>query len=150
MECFRRAFEDPVLLSDDRVLKNLLVTEDKYLPSANYFKCVQTDIKLFMRKMVADWMLEVTSSFVARSSLIHFLFFFHFVSVGSCWAVVVLEGRKINVDSSWWECGYFGGALATVTSVISKCAWGVFIPIDIHKEKKKLSSKWRISMMNDL
>ena len=59
MECFRRAFEDPVLLRDDRVLHNLLTTEEKYLPSLSYFKCVQTDIKLFMRKMVADWMLEV-------------------------------------------------------------------------------------------
>ena len=59
MECFRRAFEDPVLLRDDRVLHNLLTTEEKYLPSPSYFKCVQTDIKLFMRKMVADWMLEV-------------------------------------------------------------------------------------------
>ena len=59
MECFRRAFEDPVLLRDERVLQNLLTTEEKYLPSPSYFKCVQTDIKLFMRKMVADWMLEV-------------------------------------------------------------------------------------------
>lgn len=55
----RRAYEDPILLRDDRVLQNLLKTEDRYLPSQNYFKCVQTDIKPFMRKMVATWMLEV-------------------------------------------------------------------------------------------
>lgn len=55
----KRAFEDPVLLQDDRVLRNLLATEERYLPSPHYFKCVQTDIKPFMRKMVGSWMLEV-------------------------------------------------------------------------------------------
>lgn len=55
----RRAYEDPVLLKDDRVLHNLLATEDKYQPTSSYFKCVQTDIKPYMRKMVAEWMLEV-------------------------------------------------------------------------------------------
>jgi len=58
-DCIKRAFEDPVLLNDDRVLKTLLHTEEKYLPSPSYFKCVQTDIKPFMRKIVANWMLEV-------------------------------------------------------------------------------------------
>ncbi|KAL8624954.1 hypothetical protein ACOMHN_039841 [Nucella lapillus] len=55
-----RAFEDPVLLNDERVLKNLLSAEDKYVPPACYFSCgVQTDIKPFMRKMVSEWMAEV-------------------------------------------------------------------------------------------
>lgn len=58
-ESVKRSFEDPVLLKDDRVLQNLLATEDRYPPSASYFKCVQSDIKPFMRKMVATWMLEV-------------------------------------------------------------------------------------------
>lgn len=58
-ESLKRAYEDPVLLKDDRVLHNLLATEDKYQPSASYFKCVQTDVKPYMRKMVAEWMLEV-------------------------------------------------------------------------------------------
>jgi cyclin D2 len=58
-DCCRRAFEDPVLLKDDRVLQNLLIVEERYLPSPSYFKIVQTDIKPFMRKMVANWMLEV-------------------------------------------------------------------------------------------
>ncbi|KAJ8315791.1 hypothetical protein KUTeg_007941 [Tegillarca granosa] len=58
-ETLKRAYEDPVLLKDDRVLQNLLATEDKYMPSPTYFKCVQTDIKPYMRKMVAQWMLEV-------------------------------------------------------------------------------------------
>eukprot|EP00493_Phyllostaurus_siculus_P024508 UN24848 len=55
----KRAFEDPVLLKDYRVLHYLLHSEDKYLPATSYFSCVQTDIKPFMRKMVATWMLEV-------------------------------------------------------------------------------------------
>lgn len=59
----KRAYEDPVLLKDERVLQNLLMTEDRYLPSPSYFKCVQTDIKASMRKIVADWMLEVCASF---------------------------------------------------------------------------------------
>ncbi|XP_013410672.1 G1/S-specific cyclin-D2 [Lingula anatina] len=58
-ENIKRAYEDPVLLKDNRVLETLLRTEERYLPSASYFKCVQTDIKPFMRKMVATWMLEV-------------------------------------------------------------------------------------------
>lgn len=58
-EQLRRAYKDPVLLEDDRVLSNLLTTEDRYQPSPTYFKCVQTDIKPYMRKMVAEWMLEV-------------------------------------------------------------------------------------------
>ena len=55
----KHAFEDPVLLKDDRVLQNLLATEEKYLPSASYFRCVQKDIESWMRKKVAQWMLEV-------------------------------------------------------------------------------------------
>ena len=58
-ESVKRSFEDPVLLKDDRVLHNLLATEDRYLPAPSYFDCVQSDIKPFMRKMVATWMLEV-------------------------------------------------------------------------------------------
>jgi len=55
----KHAFEDPVLLEDDRVLHNLLATEEKYLPSASYFRCVQNDIESWMRIKVAQWMLEV-------------------------------------------------------------------------------------------
>lgn len=55
----RRAYEDPVLIKDNRVLHNLLALEDRYQSNPAYFKCVQTDIKRYMRKMVAQWMLEV-------------------------------------------------------------------------------------------
>lgn len=58
-EAPRRAYEDPVLIQDNRVLQNLLALEDRYQPNPAYFKCVQSDIKRYMRKMVAQWMLEV-------------------------------------------------------------------------------------------
>ncbi|XP_067212632.1 G1/S-specific cyclin-D2 isoform X1 [Linepithema humile] len=56
-EC--RAYADPALLGDDRVLQNLLQTEERYAPSSSYFECVQRDISPLMRKIVAEWMLEV-------------------------------------------------------------------------------------------
>lgn len=59
VDTYKRAFHDPALLKDIRVLRNLLAAEDKYQPSPSYFDCVQTDIKPYMRKMVAAWMLEV-------------------------------------------------------------------------------------------
>lgn len=58
-EAPRRAYEDPVLIHDNRVLQNLLALEDRYQPNPAYFKCVQSDIKRYMRRMVAQWMLEV-------------------------------------------------------------------------------------------
>ncbi|XP_034033183.1 G1/S-specific cyclin-D1-like [Thalassophryne amazonica] len=54
----QRASRDSNLLTD-RVLRALLRTEDKYLPAANYFKCVQREITPCMRKIVSTWMLEV-------------------------------------------------------------------------------------------
>lgn len=55
----RRAHRDSNLLTD-RVLHALLRAEDKYLPAANYFKCVQREISPYMRRIVATWMLEVS------------------------------------------------------------------------------------------
>lgn len=55
----RYAYKDRVILKDDRVLKNLLASEEKYLPSCNYFKIVQNEVEPYMRRMVATWMLEV-------------------------------------------------------------------------------------------
>ncbi|XP_036390861.1 G1/S-specific cyclin-D1-like [Megalops cyprinoides] len=57
-ETIRRAYQDANLLND-RVLQTMLKAEDNYLPSANYFKCVQKEIVPYMRKIVATWMLEV-------------------------------------------------------------------------------------------
>lgn len=56
-----RAYADPALLGDDRVLQNLLQTEERYAPSSSYFECVQRDISPLMRKIVAEWMLEVSA-----------------------------------------------------------------------------------------
>lgn len=58
-EC--RAYPDPALLEDDRVLKNLLKSEERFAPRSSYFQCVQTDISPVMRKIVAEWMLEVSN-----------------------------------------------------------------------------------------
>ncbi|XP_055505171.1 G1/S-specific cyclin-D1 [Leucoraja erinacea] len=57
-ETIRRAYKDPNLIND-RVLNNMLKTEENSLPSLTYFKCVQKEIMPSMRKIVATWMLEV-------------------------------------------------------------------------------------------
>ncbi|KAM4805664.1 G1/S-specific cyclin-D3-like isoform 2-T2 [Urocitellus parryii] len=53
-----RAGPDPRLLGDQRVLQSLLRLEERYVPRASYFQCVQKEIKPHMRKMLAYWMLE--------------------------------------------------------------------------------------------
>jgi len=58
-ELERRALPDPVLLNDERVLINLLKTEERYTPSCSYFNCVQKELTPETREIVADWMLEV-------------------------------------------------------------------------------------------
>ncbi|KAK3517896.1 hypothetical protein QTP70_026206 [Hemibagrus guttatus] len=50
---------DPTIFSDDRVLQNLLTLEDTFLPQATYFQNVQKEVKPYMRRVVATWMLEV-------------------------------------------------------------------------------------------
>ena len=55
-----RAYSDPVIFRDDRVLKTLLSKEAKYVPLAsNYFAEFQEILQRQMRKEVANWMLEV-------------------------------------------------------------------------------------------
>ncbi|KAG8433965.1 hypothetical protein GDO86_012357 [Hymenochirus boettgeri] len=53
-----RAQADPVLLQS-RVLVELMALEEKYIPSASYFQCVQKEIHPYMRKILTSWMLEV-------------------------------------------------------------------------------------------
>jgi len=55
-----RAYADPVLLKDERVLQNLLQMEERYCPSSSYFECVQKDLTPQMRTIVAEWMMEVS------------------------------------------------------------------------------------------
>lgn len=56
-----KADADPIFL-DDRCLENLLKAEDKHTTECNYFKTVQKDITPVMRKMVAEWVIEVSGS----------------------------------------------------------------------------------------
>lgn len=55
-----RGYLDPVFLDDERVLRNLLLSEERYTISSSYFKCFQTELRTHMRKIVCSWMLEVS------------------------------------------------------------------------------------------
>lgn len=56
-----RSLPDPALLTDKRVLENVLVGGQGRQLIVDYFSCnVQRQIKPHMRKIVTDWMLEVT------------------------------------------------------------------------------------------
>ena len=57
-----RSYEDPVLTANPRVLANILKRSQNESASVkeDYFATVQTEIKPHMRKIVSDWMLEVT------------------------------------------------------------------------------------------
>lgn len=50
---------DKNILNDDRLIDNLLNMEDFYRIQSNYFSFVQTEIKPWMRKTLASWMLDV-------------------------------------------------------------------------------------------
>ncbi|KAL3267414.1 hypothetical protein HHI36_011543 [Cryptolaemus montrouzieri] len=54
-----KAYDDPTLLQD-RVLINLLKTEERYaLVCTTTFSSVQTEVTRQMRKVVSEWMMEV-------------------------------------------------------------------------------------------
>lgn len=69
VDSIRRAYQDVNLLND-RVLYTMLKAEENYLPSPNYFKCVQKEIVPKMRKIVATWMLEVGFSYFTSTFLV--------------------------------------------------------------------------------
>uniref|UniRef100_A0A1B0D5I3 Cyclin-like domain-containing protein n=2 Tax=Phlebotomus papatasi TaxID=29031 RepID=A0A1B0D5I3_PHLPP len=50
---------DPTMSRDPRVIENLIQLEGATIPRMDYFKSLQTDLKPFMRKFVAIWMLEL-------------------------------------------------------------------------------------------
>ncbi|XP_015786758.1 G1/S-specific cyclin-D2 [Tetranychus urticae] len=50
---------DPSLIEDERVLRNLLFTQSRYVIKSSYFKCFQTELDVYMRELVANWMLEI-------------------------------------------------------------------------------------------
>lgn len=58
-ECECRAYADPALLNDERVLRNLLSEEERFAPSSSYFQCVQKELSPDMRRIVAEWLMEV-------------------------------------------------------------------------------------------
>ena len=68
--CIETQFEpkasfDSSIVDDDRILRNLMITEERYLITGSYFKCLQTDLKPHMRDVVANWMLEVLLALIA-------------------------------------------------------------------------------------
>ncbi|XP_059617725.1 G1/S-specific cyclin-D2-like [Phlebotomus argentipes] len=50
---------DPTMSTDPRVIENLIQLESATIPRMDYFKAFQSDIKPFMRRFVAIWMLEL-------------------------------------------------------------------------------------------
>lgn len=61
-----KAIEDPAFL-EDRCLENLLKREDKHSSGCSYFNTVQKDITPQMRKIVAEWVIEVCIYSIVRS-----------------------------------------------------------------------------------
>ena len=68
--------EDPVLIQDKRVLDNLIQRQKQ--PSNknpkhpdDYFQYIQSEIKPHMRKIVCDWMLEVTEEQQCQPEVFH-------------------------------------------------------------------------------
>ena len=58
---FIKAYQDRAILDDSRVFSIMLALEEWYIPDTdlNYCSSQQNEIKLHMRKIVADWMLDV-------------------------------------------------------------------------------------------
>ena len=58
---FIKAYRDRVILDDSRVFSIMLALEEWYIPDTDLYYCSshQNEIKLHMRKIVADWMLDV-------------------------------------------------------------------------------------------
>ena len=69
-----RSYEDPALLNDSRVLDNIIERQSNdgnNLEGVDYFATVQTEIKPHMRKIVSDWMLEVSEEQQCQPDVFH-------------------------------------------------------------------------------
>ena len=71
-----RSYEDPALLKDSRVLDNIIERQSSegncnLDGSGDYFTTVQTEIKPHMRKIVSDWMLEVSEEQQCQPDVFH-------------------------------------------------------------------------------
>jgi len=62
-ERLSHSFYDRTLLLDDRILQNLLAAEDHCLPNFTYFD-FQPEIKPPMRRVLANWMLDVSLTLI--------------------------------------------------------------------------------------
>lgn len=62
----QKADHDPTFLND-RCLENLLKAEDKHTVQCLYFETVQKDITPKMRKLVAEWVIDVSRLFPCLS-----------------------------------------------------------------------------------
>lgn len=98
LEVEPRAYADPVLLNDDRVLLNMLGQEEKYTPTTPFFPCVQKDITPHMRSIVSSWMMESWELLVLSklkwdmSAVTPHDFFDHIL-------------RRLPVDTAVWDVG---------------------------------------------
>ena len=59
MSQFCCAYKDRAILEDSRVLRNMLELEEFYMPSPNLYDEIQDEIRVHMRKIVTEWMLDV-------------------------------------------------------------------------------------------
>lgn len=66
------ASADPTFLSE-RCLENLLKSEETH-PTVNFYNSMHCEITPKMRRIVAEWMMEVIGFFVFFSKSIFFLF----------------------------------------------------------------------------
>lgn len=70
------AVRDPAIMTDTRVLNQLLRLETFSLPSNDYFASSESELQPYMRRVVTTWMLEVCSFCFVQLSVADF-FFFH-------------------------------------------------------------------------
>lgn len=68
----QKADQDPIFLND-RCFENLLKAEDKHTAQCSYFDTVQKDITPKMRKLVAEWVIDVSRQFSKFSFVLTFL-----------------------------------------------------------------------------
>ena len=67
--CFANTAVVDKTFLDDRCLENLLKAEERNKTVCSYFYTIQKDITPPMRKIVADWMMEVSFCFVCEGAI---------------------------------------------------------------------------------
>jgi cyclin D2 len=85
------AVRDRVLLEDDRVMRNMLEAEAR-VQKIDYCATHQSEIKPHMRKIVADWMLEVCQDQQCQSQVFHLAL--HYMDL--------FLSRK-NIPKNWFQ-----------------------------------------------